>query len=143
MNILVSSCLLGNPCRYDGKSKGNEDVIALSKKYKIIPVCPEVMGGLKIPRNPCERINDKIISSTGKDCTENYHSGAQKALKLAKRFNCKYAVLKEKSPSCSANGIYDGSFSKKLIDGEGVTAALLKKEGIIVLTENEIDKIKE
>ena len=143
MNILVSSCLLGNPCRYDGKSKGDERVIALLEKYRLIPVCPEVMGGLKIPRNPCERVNDKVISITGEDCTKNYNIGAQKTLKLAKMFNCKYAILKEKSPSCSANFIYDGSFSKRLIDGEGVTAQLLKKEGIIVLTENEIDKIKE
>lgn len=143
MNILVSSCLLGERCRYDGKSKGVNEVIALSKKYNLIPICPEVMGGLSVPRDPCEIIGDRLVSKEGRDCTAEYNKGAQIALEIALKHNCKYAVLKLKSPSCSVNGVYDGTFSKTLVEGMGVTAKLLSQNGIKVLGENQIHLIKE
>lgn len=143
MNILVSACLLGEACRYDGKSKGVDEVTALSEKFNLIPVCPEVMGGLSVPRDPCEIIGDRLVSSNGRDCTEQYNKGARIALELARKYNCKYAVLKLKSPSCSVNGVYDGTFSKTLASGMGVTAKLLSQNGITVLGENQIHLIKE
>lgn len=142
MNILVSACLLGEPCRYDGKSKPNDEVIALSKEHNLIPVCPERDGGLTVPRDPCERIGDKVLTKEGKDCTKQYVKGAQIALELCKKHNCKYAVLKLSSPSCSPKGIYDGSFTRTLIENKkGVAAELLHNNGIIVLGEDETKKI--
>ena len=142
MNILVSACLLGEACRYDGKSKGDERVIALSKEHNLIPVCPERDGGLSIPRDPCERIGDKVLTKEGKDCTKEYRKGAEIALDLRKKHSCKYAVLKLNSPSCGCRGIYDGSFTRNLIENKkGVAAELLSENGIVVLGEDETEKI--
>lgn len=141
--ILVSACLLGIPCRYDGKSKPDNRVIALSKFYELIPTCPEVEGGLETPRIPCEIVADKVIRRDGKDVTESYKSGAQFALSLAKKNDCKIAILKAKSPSCGKDYIYDGTFSKTLIRGDGVCAKLLKENKIIVLTEDETEILYE
>ncbi len=144
MNILVSACLLGEKCRYDGKSKPDLKVLELSKKHNLIPVCPEVLGGLSIPRNPCEIVGNRLISSRGEDRTEEYNKGAQIALETAKKHNCSIAVLKSKSPSCAVRGVYDGSFTKTIIeDKNGVTADLLLKNGIKVINENELDLIKD
>lgn len=142
MNILVSACLLGVACRYDGKSKGIEKIIELSNKYNLIPVCPEQLGGLPTPRVPSEKLKDKVINSEGIDVTVEYKKGAEETLRLAKIFNCPLAVLKAKSPSCGCGQIYDGSFSKRLIEGNGVTAQLLLENEIKVITEEEIDKLK-
>ena len=98
--ILVSACLLGNSCKYDGEDNDNKDVKALCENYKIIPVCPECMGKLEIPREPSEIRDGRVYSRSGKDVTDNFVRGAQRALELARRFGCKIAVLKEKSPSC-------------------------------------------
>ena len=141
MNILVSACLLGESCRFDGQSKANERVIKLSEKHTLIPVCPEVMGGLTTPRTPCEIIDGRVISKDGEDRTENYKRGAEIALEIALKNNCKIAVFKANSPSCSHNKIYDGSFSKTLIDGSGIAAAFLSKNGIRVIDENEIEEL--
>ena len=142
MNILVSACLLGEPCRSDGKSKPNAEVISLSKKHNLIPVCPERDGGLSIPRDPCERIGDKVLTKEGKDCTKEYQKGAEIALDLCKKHSCKYAVLKLNSPSCGCRGIYDGTFTRTLVqDKKGVAAELLENSGIIVLGEDETEKI--
>lgn len=142
MNILVSACLLGEPCRYDGKSKPDERVMALSNEHNLIPVCPERDGGLSIPRDPCERIGDKVLTQKGKDCTKEYTKGAEIALDLCRKHNCKYAVLKLNSPSCGCRGIYDGTFTRTLVDNKkGVAAELLSKNGIIVLGEDQTDKI--
>lgn len=99
-NILVSACLLGNACRYDGKSKPCEKVIALSNTYNLIPICPEVMGGLPTPRTPSEVCGDRVMMKDGRDVTENYKRGAEKALEIARENACTVAILKEKSPSC-------------------------------------------
>ncbi len=139
--ILVSACLLGMPCRYDGRSKPKEEIFSLRERYELIPVCPEVFGGLSTPRLPCEIQNSKVICEDGADMTSFYEKGAQATLRLAKKHGCRIAVLKEKSPSCSPHKRYDGSFSKVLIDGQGLTAQLLVKNGIRVFGEDEIDKI--
>ena len=141
--ILVSACLLGTPCRYDGRNVPVESVIALENDYELIPICPEVCGGLSTPRVPSERINDRVINKDGCDVTANYEKGARVTLDLCKKHGIKVAVLKEKSPSCGSEFIYDGSFSGKLISGEGVTAEFLRKNGITVLGEGKIKKLLE
>lgn len=143
MNILVSACLLGRSCRYDGKSKPCKAVIALSKKHNLIPVCPEMDGGLCCPRTPCERVGDKVVSKNGEDRTFEYNKGAEIALETAKKYGCKYAIMKAKSPACSSTEVYDGSFSGTLVKGDGVAAELLKQSGIIVLTEDMTDLLPE
>ena len=141
MTILVSACLLGCPCRYDGKSKPNDTVLALMEQHTLIPICPEQMGGLATPRVPAERRGDGVFTETGGDVTAQYRRGAEEALRLAKLYGCTHAILKERSPSCGSGQIYDGSFSRTLTDGDGVTAALLKENGITVLGENEVDTL--
>ena len=141
MTILVSACLLGCPCRYDGKSKPNDAVLALMEHHTLIPICPEQMGGLATPRVPAERKDGGVFTERGRDVTEQYRRGAEEALSLAQLYGCKYAILKERSPSCGNGQIYDGSFSRRLIDGDGVTAQLLKAHGITVLGESEVDKL--
>lgn len=136
MNILVSACLLGVACRYDGKSKGVSKIENLLKTHTLIPICPEQLGGLPTPRFPSEKLNEKVINNKGIDVTLEYRKGAEEALKIAKLFNCKIAILKAKSPSCGFGKIYDGSFSKTLIEGNGITAQLLIENGIEVFTED-------
>jgi len=136
--ILCSACLLGIKCRYDGKDKLNKKVIELSKKKILIPVCPEQLGGLSTPREPAEQKGKRVITKSGKDVTQNFKKGAKEVLKLAKLFGIKEAILKQKSPSCGFGKIYDGSFSGKLIKGNGVTAALLKRKGIKIITEEDL-----
>ena len=135
MNILVSACLLDVKCRYDGSGMLNSEVEAILASHHLIPVCPEILGGLGIPRSPAELKDNRIISIKGKDFTDNYINGAEETLKLAKLYNCKLAILKERSPSCGFGSVYDGSFTKKLIAGYGITAELLFKNGIEVIGE--------
>ena len=138
MRILVSACLLGLPCRYDGKSKPCERVIALGATYNLIPVCPEVMGGLPTPRIPSEICGEKVLMKDGRNVTQNYNDGAQKALEIARKNACTEAILKEKSPSCGSGLIHNGLFDGGLVEGDGITAKLFKQEGIRVLGESEI-----
>lgn len=143
--LLVSGCLLGIPCRYDGKAKRNEAVCALKERWEIIPVCPEAMGGLKAPRQPAEQqIVDgcrRVVSKDGKDVTAAFEKGAQKVLKLALANQCRFAVLKENSPSCGCGCIYDGTFTGRKIPGMGVTAGLLIDHGITVAGEHSLEKL--
>lgn len=141
-HILVSACLLGVSCRYDGKSKPISEVIALKDKYNIIPVCAEVMGGLSTPRVPCEIINGRVINRDGEDKTEEYRRGAEEVLRLARLFDCDTAVLKARSPSCGCGEVYDGSFTEALTEGDGITASLLKANGIKVLNEEQITELQ-
>ena len=136
--ILVSGCLAGFNTKYNGKNNENPLINELKKKYELIYICPEVDGGLSIPRDPSERILEKVISINGVDVTEEYNKGAKIALDIAVKNNVKIAVLKDGSPSCGKNYIYDGSFSHKRVKGYGVTAELLIKNGIKVYTEEEI-----
>lgn len=137
--ILVSACLLGVNCRYDGNHGENEDVLALLDKYHVVPVCPEQLGGMETPRSASERRGENtVINQSGQDVTAFFVKGACETLKLAKIFGCKKAVLKERSPSCGHGMIYDGTFSGNKIPGSGVTAALLRENGIEVIGESRI-----
>ncbi|MEM1538910.1 MAG: DUF523 domain-containing protein [Candidatus Bathyarchaeia archaeon] len=135
---LCSACLLGVRCRYDGRSALNKKVVGLLKVETLIPVCPEQLGGLPTPREPAEIREGKVITRSGIDVTENFKRGAEQTLKLAKLFNVKEAILKQGSPSCGCGRIYDGSFTGKIIKGYGVTAALLKKNGVIIIPSDEL-----
>lgn len=142
MNILISACLLGVNCRYNGiKLDTSIWVKDLSKKHHFIPVCPEVFGGMQTPRPPSEIQGGKVLSHTGKDVTEYYKRGAQEVLELAQFYDCHYAILKERSPSCGYGKIYDGSFSGHVIDGNGVAADLLAKNGITIIGESQIEML--
>lgn len=136
--ILVSACLLGTDCKYSGGNNLNEKVLDYIKDYEVIPVCPEIMGGLSTPRPPSERIGDKVLNSQGIDVTNEYTKGANETLKLAKLFNVKKALLKAKSPSCGKGQIYDGTFKGVLVTGNGVTVGLLESNGIEVITEQDL-----
>lgn len=132
--ILVSSCLLGLNCRYDGGNNYSKEVEEFLKNYEIIPICPEIMGGLPTPRTPSERQADRVINKEGKDVTEQYEKGARECLFLAQKYDIKKALLKLRSPSCGSKEIYDGTFSHTIIEGDGVTAELFKKNGIEVIS---------
>lgn len=135
--VLVSSCLVGTNCKYDGGNNKNEKLINYLKNKEVILVCPEQLGGLSTPRVPAERIKEKVVTKDNKDVTENYKKGAEEVLKLAKKFQVKKAILKSRSPSCGKDKIYDGSFSHNLIDRHGVCAELLIKNGIEVISSDE------
>lgn len=139
--LIVSACLLGTACRYDGASKPADRIITLKDKYNLIPVCPEILGGLPTPRTPCEVKNGCVFSRDGFDRTAQYLKGANEVLRLARFFGCEAALLKERSPACGSGKIYDGSFSGTLTDGDGICAALLKKHGITVYGESRIDEL--
>lgn len=131
--ILISSCLLGFNCRYDGKNQKREEMIKLLQNENIIPICGEQMGGLSTPRMPAEIIEDKIFTRDGKDVTENYNRGANEILKIAILSGANVAYLKTKSPMCGCGKIYDGSFTGNLIDGDGILTKLLKENHIKVI----------
>ncbi len=135
---IVSACLAGINCNYEGTSKPNSYVTELVKTGQAIPVCPEQLGGLPTPRTPAERLDDKVITKDGRDVTEAFKRGAQEVLNLAQLINCDEAILKARSPSCGCGEIYDGSFSGKLVKGYGVLAELLMQNGIKVKTELEL-----
>ncbi|MCX5642740.1 MAG: DUF523 domain-containing protein [Candidatus Omnitrophica bacterium] len=134
---ICSACLLGIRCRYDGKSKANKKIIKLLEKEVLVPVCPEQLGGLSTPRKTSEQRGGRVITESGRDVTRNLKEGAKEVLKLAGLLGVKEAILKQRSPSCGCGKIPDGSFSRRIIKGDGVTAALLKKNGIKVLTEDD------
>lgn len=137
MNILVSACLLGTDCKYNGKNNFNKKISYLADRHTIIPICPEILGGLSTPRPPAEIRNGRVINKIGEDVTDAFVEGAKKTLDTAKKYNCKLAVLKANSPSCGCGEIYDGNFSKTLISGNGICAKMLIDNGIKVLTEND------
>ena len=143
MKLLVSACLLGIPCRYDGQSKRHPEVEALrARGHELIPVCPEVQGGLPTPRPPAERQEDgRVVNRAGEDVTAQYRRGAEIALNTAREEGCALAVLKERSPSCGSGAIYDGTFSRRLIPGQGVAAQRLTEAGVRVLGESQADQI--
>lgn len=140
MNILVSACLLGVDCRYDGSSSLHDCLDKLKEDHHFIPVCPEIFGGLKTPRDPAEKQGDIVMTMSGENVTSYFEKGATETLKLAQFFHCKLAILKERSPSCGYGKIYDGTFSGKLIDGNGVTAELLLANHINVIGETQIEQ---
>ncbi|MGN0477978.1 MAG: DUF523 domain-containing protein [Hominenteromicrobium sp.] len=139
--ILVSSCLLGCACRYKGDDCKNERILELAKDHVLLGVCPEQMGGLTTPRDPSEIVGSRVMSSAGRDVTEQYRKGAEAALYLAKLNHADFAILKAKSPSCGKGLIYDGTFSGGKTAGNGVTVSLLLENGIPVYTEDELDQL--
>ena len=141
--LLISSCLIGSCCKYNGAANtlSKEALSVLKQHYRLVPVCPEVAGGLPVPRVPAERRGERIITAAGSDVTEAYSKGAKTALRLAQKFGCCAALLKHRSPSCGNSMIYDGSFSSTVIKGRGVAAEILMKEGIPVYNENELHEI--
>ena len=132
--IIVSACLAGYRCRYDGKTKQDPSIVALVKRGEAIPVCPEMLGGLPCPRIPSERTADGsgVHAKDGNDVTEALRLGAEETLRIARLYGCTHAILKARSPSCGCGQIYDGSFSGTLRSGNGVTADLLLENGIKV-----------
>ena len=141
--LLISMCLLGEPCRYDGKSVPLDGTIIekLKEKYTLVTVCPEQEGGLPTPRIPAERQGENVVRRGGVDVTAEYRKGAEVALSLCRRFGISIALMKAKSPSCGAGRIYDGTFSGTLTDGDGVTVSLLSGNGIKIFTENDINSL--
>ena len=140
-HLLISACLLGAQCRYDGQSKPLLQLVALSERFHLVPICPEQLGGLPTPRTPAERCGGRVVTRDGRDVTAEYSRGAAQALHLAQVCGCTAALFKERSPSCGFGTIYDGTFSGTLTDGDGVTAALLRAHGIPVYGESEIERL--
>lgn len=136
--ILVSACLLGEKVRYDGGGYDPREMESLKKKYELMPMCPEVLGGLSIPRDPAENKEGFILTVNGEDVTKSYEDGARIALSFCLKNGIRKAVLKARSPSCGKGMIYDGTHTKKLTKGHGVTCALLLANDIQVYTESEI-----
>ena len=134
MNVLISRCLLGINCRYDGKNNKIKNLKEKFPQVNFIDICPEVDSGMKTPRKPCE-----VINIDGKDFTKNFNIGAEIALEICKKNRIKIALLKAKSPSCGKDLIYDGNFNKNLIKGDGITCQILKKNDIIIFSEKEIE----
>lgn len=141
--ILISACLAGKACRYDGQANTVPELQELYEQGGACLICPEVMGGLEIPREPCELQGLRIVSQSGRDCTAHYQKGAEAALKAALENGVCLAVLKARSPSCGSRFIYDGSFTHTVIPGDGLTAKLLREHGIRVIDENEWKEEKE
>lgn len=143
--VLLSSCLLGENVKYSGGNNFSKDLLDILKKYniEIIKVCPEVDGGLSIPREPAEILGNDIVNKKGKSVLKEFKKGAELSLEKAKANNIAFAILKEKSPSCGSNAIYDGSFSGTLVKGEGLTTKILRENKIKVFSEEELDKIEE
>ena len=143
--ILVSQCLYGgDPVRYDGKSKAETDIRFLKWKDegRLVPVCPEVFGGLPIPRADAQRQGERVITRTGRDVTKEYLKGAEEAVRLAREYGVICALMKEKSPSCGSNRIYDVSFTGNLTDGQGLAVELLRNAGIKVFSEEQLDDVQ-
>ena len=134
--ILISACLIGLNCKYNGGNNENSQLVELMKEKDLVPICPEQLGGLKTPRVSAERKQEKVITKEGVDVTKEYQKGAEEVLNLAKKLNIKKAILKSRSPSCGIDEIYNGTFSHTLIKRDGVTAELLKKNGIEVISSD-------
>ena len=139
--ILMSACLMGVNCRYDGGGKMVPQLEELMQLAHIVPVCPEILGGLTTPRTPSERVGDRVLMKDGTDVTAAFNRGANEALRLASLYGAKIAVLKERSPSCGSGVIYDGSFSGNFRPGYGVTGELFRDNGIEVYGESRIQKL--
>lgn len=137
MTYLISACLLGCACRYDGKSRPiPKEISALAEHHTLIPVCPEILGGLPTPRPPAEIRGGRVINREETDVTDEYRRGAEEVLRLFHLLSADGVILKDMSPSCGTDGIYDGSFCRRKIAGEGITAALLRKAGVPVFGES-------
>lgn len=135
---VVSACLAGTACRYDGGSNPCPKVLRLVKEGLAVPACPEMLGGLPVPRQPCELKSGRVVSRDGRDLTAAFLHGAQCALELARQHGCTAAILKSRSPSCGFGKIYDGTFNHALCPGEGVWARLLREAGLTLYSEENL-----
>jgi uncharacterized protein YbbK (DUF523 family) len=141
--LLISACLTGVDCKYDGGNNALPEAAlrALSEKYRLVPVCPEMLGGLSSPRSPCEHVDGRVLNREGEDVTAAFRRGAEAALRLAREAGCRKALLKAKSPSCGSGAIYDGSFSHRVIPGDGAAAELLRAAGLALFDETMLDEL--
>ena len=140
MNILVSHCFLGEPCRYDGASRLDRQIIELHRAgHNLVPVCPELLGGLDVPRSPAEIQPDgRVVTQDGEDVTAAYRAGAERAVEIAKEKGCTAASLKARSPSCGSGEVYDGTFTHTITSGWGIAARLLDEAGLEVMDEDHL-----
>ena len=137
--ILISACLIGDKCKYNGGDNKNPLIEKLLEQYELIPFCPEVEGGLKTPRDPAEIIGERVKTESGSDVSFQYNRGADLASNICLYLDIKVAILKETSPSCGVNEIYDGTFSHRKIKGQGITTKRLRQMGVRVISENDIE----
>ena len=142
MRVAISACLLGAPVRYDGGSKPIDEVLELAEKVDVVRVCPETASGLPVPRPPAEQLGGRVLLADGRDVTEDFSRGAQRCLDVVRRSPVSLAVLKAKSPSCGVGLVYDGTYSGRLVPGQGVFAERLEKEGVCVVTEDTVRSCK-
>ena len=133
--FIISACLCGHNCRYDGIELTLPRFLRLAATGLALPVCPEVMGGLGVPRQPCEVMSGRVFTSDGKDITDNFMRGTFEVLDLARKYKIKAAIFKDRSPSCGTTMIYDGSFKGRLIPGQGVATLILRQNGLTVFNE--------
>ena len=140
MKILVSACLMGQNCKYNGGNNYSKKIEEIGRRHEIITVCPEVMGGLPTPRRSCEIVNGEVINIDGESKDREFRLGAERCLEIARMNQIDLAILQSRSPSCGVNQIYDGTFTKTLIPGSGVFASLLKENGFKVVDLEELDK---
>ena len=138
MVILVSACLLGENCKYNGGNNRNERVLRYVQGHEVIPVCPEVLGGLPCPRKPVEWVGERVLTQDGDDCTENFRIGVQKALETIADQQVDLAILQSRSPTCGVKQIYDGTFSGVRIDGQGALAKALAAQGIPLMDAEDV-----
>jgi len=141
MKIAISACLAGDSVRYDASNKRNDDLLSLLKDHEIIKICPEISADLTIPRDPIEILNNHVITSNNIDITDKLYKGCLKCFEMIK--DCDFVILKDKSPSCGYGKIYDGTFSNKLIDGNGIFTDLCLRKNIKVFNEKQLAEIKE
>jgi uncharacterized protein YbbK (DUF523 family) len=139
--VLVSACLLGVRCRFDGGTKPDARVLALAERRGVLPICPEQLGGLPTPRVRHERVGMRVVSETGADATEAFERGAIEAIRLAEIVGARRAVLKARSPSCGVGQIYDGTFQGRVMPGDGVLAERLRAMGFELGTEDDVESL--
>ncbi len=142
MRVAISACLLGAPVRYDGGSKPVSEVLELAEKVDVVRVCPETASGLPVPRPPAEQLGGRVLLADGRDVTAEFDLGARRCLDAVRRSPVRLAVLKAKSPSCGVGLVYDGTYSGRLVPGQGVFARRLEEEGICVVTEDTVKSCK-
>jgi len=138
MKVLVSACLMGSNCKYNGGNNLNKKVMDFLKDKEVFPVCPETAGGLSVPRSPAEIVNGTVTTKDGKDVDREFRLGAERIMKKLQDEHIDLAVLQPRSPSCGAHQIYDGTFSKKLVSGQGIFAQALLKAGIRIIDADEL-----
>ena len=145
IKVLVSSCLLGAKVRYDGgdKKSGHPILERWLEEGRIVSVCPEMLGGLGTPRPPAEIVNGRVLTRDGEDVTAQFEAGARLAAEAAAADEVRVAILKSASPSCGSGFVYDGTFTRTRVPGDGVAAALLRSRGLMVFSEEELDAAAE